>query len=79
MTLCRVGATSEPLSIACYDIYDNRTHFASSPEVTVKLQANMDVLFHVKKFRTDLSNSKSILKLEVWFTYEGVALALKLL
>lgn len=54
-----------PLSIACYDIYENRIPFTSNPEVLFKIQTNEVVVFHVKKLKTSLSASKRTLKVKV--------------
>ncbi|XP_062073426.1 structural maintenance of chromosomes flexible hinge domain-containing protein GMI1-like isoform X2 [Humulus lupulus] len=59
-----VGSTLSPLSIACYDIYDNRAPFPSNPEVVVKLEADEDSIFHVEKFKSNLSTSNIFLKIE---------------
>ncbi|XP_062114792.1 structural maintenance of chromosomes flexible hinge domain-containing protein GMI1-like isoform X1 [Humulus lupulus] len=59
-----VGSTLSPLSIACYDIYDNRAPFPSNPEVVVKLEADEDSVFHVRKFKSNLSTSNLFLKIE---------------
>ncbi|XP_062113561.1 structural maintenance of chromosomes flexible hinge domain-containing protein GMI1-like [Humulus lupulus] len=59
-----VGSTLSPLSIACYDIYENRAPFPSNPEVVVKLEADEDSVFHVRKFKSNLSTSNLFLKIE---------------
>ncbi|KAM5557603.1 structural maintenance of chromosomes flexible hinge domain-containing protein GMI1 [Rosa sericea] len=51
----RVGSVFPPLSIACYDVYDNQIPFATTLEVAVKVQTNEGVLFHVEKFKKKLS------------------------
>lgn len=45
-----------PLSIACYDVYDNQIPFATTLEVAVKVQTDEGLLFHVEKFTKEFSN-----------------------
>lgn len=61
----RVGSCSEPVAIACYDIYDNRTRFKPKTQVLVKFQAKQGVLFHVKDYKTEVSTSGMELKVKV--------------
>ncbi|XP_062120131.1 structural maintenance of chromosomes flexible hinge domain-containing protein GMI1-like isoform X2 [Humulus lupulus] len=59
-----VGSTLRPFSIACYDIYGNRTPLRSNPEVVVQLQGNKDSVSHVKKIESGLSISEGKLKIQ---------------
>ncbi|XP_060675499.1 structural maintenance of chromosomes flexible hinge domain-containing protein GMI1 isoform X2 [Ziziphus jujuba] len=60
----RVGSTFQPLSIACYDIYDNRIPFTSTPEVRFRIQTNDVVVFKVERLKTYLSESKLTLEIK---------------
>ncbi|KAJ0008380.1 hypothetical protein Pint_30581 [Pistacia integerrima] len=59
-----VGSCFPPLSIACYDIYDNRIPFAFVTGVIVKLNTSMSVNIHADKFKIDLSVDKLTLNIE---------------
>lgn len=68
MTLLdRVGSCFPPLYLACYDTYDNRIPFKSTPEVMIKLESTKGVLFHVGKRKTGFSSNKFTLEIKVWF------------
>ncbi|XP_044505503.1 structural maintenance of chromosomes flexible hinge domain-containing protein GMI1 isoform X4 [Mangifera indica] len=60
----RVGSCFPPLSIACYDVYDNRIPFTSVTGVNVKLNTSMGVNVHVDKFKIDLSADELTLHIE---------------
>ncbi|KAK2635775.1 hypothetical protein Ddye_030567 [Dipteronia dyeriana] len=60
----RVGSCFPPLSIACYDIYDNRIPFASLSEVMVKLKTSKSVSVYEHKFKTHLSADKLTLNIK---------------
>lgn len=64
-TFYRVGSCFPPLSIACYDVYDNRIPFTSVTGVNVKLNTSMGVNVHVDKFKIDLSTDELTLHIEV--------------
>ncbi|KAH7543839.1 hypothetical protein JRO89_XS15G0028400 [Xanthoceras sorbifolium] len=60
----RLGSFFPPLSIACYDIYDNQILFASLPEVMVKLKTSKSVSISVHKFKARLSADKLTLSIK---------------
>ncbi|GMJ14975.1 GAMMA-IRRADIATION AND MITOMYCIN C INDUCED 1 [Hibiscus trionum] len=57
----RVGSYFPPLSIACYDVYDNQMSFTSIPSLKIKLIMNEDLCIDVVKMKTSLSSDKSVL------------------
>ncbi|KAJ0035517.1 hypothetical protein Pint_25582 [Pistacia integerrima] len=59
-----VGSCFPPLSIACYDIYDNWIPFAFVTGVIVKLDTSKSVNIHVDKFKIDVSADKLTLNIE---------------
>lgn len=60
----RVGSCFPPFSIACYDIYGNRTPFASVPEVMIKIMSGGGVIANVHGMTLDLSSDKLTLKIK---------------
>ncbi|THG10123.1 hypothetical protein TEA_027988 [Camellia sinensis var. sinensis] len=60
----RVGSCFPPFSIACYDIYGNRTAFASVPEVMIKILSGGGVIANVHGMTLDLSSDKLTLKIK---------------
>ncbi|XP_059434267.1 structural maintenance of chromosomes flexible hinge domain-containing protein GMI1 [Corylus avellana] len=60
----RVGSCFPPLYLACYDTYDNRIPFKSTPEVMIKLESTKGVLFHVGKRKTGFSSNKFTLEIK---------------
>ncbi|KAL0304417.1 UNVERIFIED_CONTAM: Nicotinamide/nicotinic acid mononucleotide adenylyltransferase [Sesamum radiatum] len=65
----RVGSCFEPLSIACYDRYNNRILFTSVPKLMVKLVSNSAVLAQVCTTKVDVTADKSTVKLKVFDEY----------
>ncbi|KAK9036637.1 hypothetical protein V6N11_078631 [Hibiscus sabdariffa] len=57
----RAGSYFPPLSIACYDIYDNQMPFTSIPSLKVKLIMNEDLCIDVVKMKPSLSSDNSVL------------------
>lgn len=60
----RVGSCFKPLSVACYDKYDNYVPFASIPKLDINLISNGTILAeaHSKKVDITLDRSKIIIK-----------------
>ncbi|XP_010267594.1 PREDICTED: uncharacterized protein LOC104604778 isoform X2 [Nelumbo nucifera] len=54
----RVGSCLPPVSVACYDIYNNRMPFPCIPELMVKLEMKRDMIVHVNKMIVGLSSDK---------------------
>lgn len=54
----RVGSCFPPFNLACYDMYDNRIPFTSTPKVIFKLHTIKGVLVRVEETRTLLSADK---------------------
>ncbi|KAL0400592.1 UNVERIFIED_CONTAM: Structural maintenance of chromosomes flexible hinge domain-containing protein GMI1 [Sesamum latifolium] len=62
--LNRVGSCFEPLSIACYDRYNNKILFTSVPKLIVKLVSNSAVLAQVRTTKVDVTADKLTVKLK---------------
>ncbi|XP_039016279.1 structural maintenance of chromosomes flexible hinge domain-containing protein GMI1-like [Hibiscus syriacus] len=56
----RVGSCFPPLSIACYDVYDNQMSFTSLPSLKIKLIMNEDLCIDVVKMKPSLSSDNSV-------------------
>ncbi|XP_039056960.1 structural maintenance of chromosomes flexible hinge domain-containing protein GMI1-like isoform X2 [Hibiscus syriacus] len=56
----RVGSCFPPLSLACYDIYDNQMSFTSFPSLKVKLSMNEDLCIDVVKMKPSLSSDNLV-------------------
>ncbi|XP_039057676.1 structural maintenance of chromosomes flexible hinge domain-containing protein GMI1-like [Hibiscus syriacus] len=56
----RVGSCFPPLSIACYDVYDNQMSFTSFPSLKIKLIMNEDLCIDVVKMKPSLSSDNSV-------------------
>lgn len=63
--LDRVGSCFRPFHLACFDIYDNRIPFTSTPELIIKLLVTEGAYVHIEKMKTRLSPDKFTLKIEV--------------
>ncbi|KMS65080.1 hypothetical protein BVRB_039650 [Beta vulgaris subsp. vulgaris] len=50
------GSCFPPLTVACYDDYDNMISFKSIPEIEIQLTSNGTVLSHLKNSKVDLSS-----------------------
>ncbi|KAK4431325.1 Structural maintenance of chromosomes flexible hinge domain-containing protein GMI1 [Sesamum alatum] len=64
MYTVRVGSCFEPLSIACYDRYNNSILFTSVPKLIVKLVSNNAVLAEVRTTKVDVTADKLTVKLK---------------
>ncbi|KAL2226951.1 UNVERIFIED_CONTAM: Structural maintenance of chromosomes flexible hinge domain-containing protein GMI1 [Sesamum indicum] len=60
----RVGSCFEPLSIGCYDRYNNSILFTSVPKLIVKLVSNRAVLAQVRTPKVDVTADKLTVKLK---------------
>lgn len=60
----RVGSCFRPFHLACFDIYDNRIPFTSTPELIIKLLVTEGAYVHIEKMKTRLSPDKFTLKIE---------------
>lgn len=65
----RVGSCFPPISIACYDVYGNRTSFSRVPKVIAKVLTSQDVLFQSEKLKPHLSSQNSVITVEVISLY----------
>ncbi|GLT63657.1 hypothetical protein SLA2020_362030 [Shorea laevis] len=59
-----VGLSSQPFSIACYDIFHNRIPFCSVPDLMIKICTMDGLLIDVPKMKAELSLDKMILKIK---------------
>lgn len=64
ITLHRVGSFLPPLSVACYDIYDNRIPFESKPQFLVKIKPSK-IIEVEDKLKWNLSPDKLTLNIQV--------------
>ncbi|KAL3653639.1 hypothetical protein CASFOL_003320 [Castilleja foliolosa] len=60
----RVGSCLDPLSVVCYDKYDNCIPFTSVPKLNINLSSNSTVLGQVGSIKVDLTTDKSIMKIK---------------
>lgn len=61
----RVGSYVPPISIACYDVYDNRTSFRGVPNLIAKVFTRQSViLFQSETLKSHLLSKCSIIKVE---------------
>ncbi|KAL0299685.1 UNVERIFIED_CONTAM: Structural maintenance of chromosomes flexible hinge domain-containing protein GMI1 [Sesamum radiatum] len=60
----RVGGCFKPVSIACYDRYNNSILFTSVPKLIVKLVSNSAVLAQVRTTKVDVTADKLTVKLK---------------
>ncbi|XP_074380621.1 structural maintenance of chromosomes flexible hinge domain-containing protein GMI1-like isoform X2 [Apium graveolens] len=60
----RVGSCFPQISIACYDVYGNRTSFSRVPKVIAKVLTSQDVLFQSETLKPHLSSQNSVLTVE---------------
>ncbi|KAL6508311.1 hypothetical protein OROHE_021853 [Orobanche hederae] len=60
----KVGSCFEPLSVACYDRFDNLIVFTSVPKLTIKLSSSSTVLAQVCNMKVDLAADKSNMKIK---------------
>ncbi|KAK6135231.1 hypothetical protein DH2020_031039 [Rehmannia glutinosa] len=59
-----VGSCFEPLSVACYDRYDNCIPFTSVPKLTIALSSSGTVLARVHSMKVGLRADKSIMTIK---------------
>ncbi|XP_052192848.1 structural maintenance of chromosomes flexible hinge domain-containing protein GMI1 [Diospyros lotus] len=59
-----VGMSSPPISIACYDMYNNRMPFACVPKVVIKIISGRMVLCKVHNMKLDLSPDRLTLTIK---------------
>ncbi|OIW07390.1 hypothetical protein TanjilG_10225 [Lupinus angustifolius] len=60
----RVGSNIPTLTIACYDIYDNRAPFPDISALKVKLLAEKGILFETNRVKFSLSVNKMVLSIK---------------
>ncbi|KAL8538004.1 hypothetical protein ACS0TY_000091 [Phlomoides rotata] len=60
----RVGSCFKPLSVECYDKYDNCVPFASVPKLNINLSSNGTILTEARSKKVDITSDKSKIIIE---------------
>ncbi|KAL8550899.1 hypothetical protein ACS0TY_000106 [Phlomoides rotata] len=67
----RVGSCFKPLSVECYDKYDNCVPFASVPKLKIILSSNGTILTEAHSTKVDITLDKSKILIEEIFIESG--------
>ncbi|KAL8550889.1 hypothetical protein ACS0TY_000099 [Phlomoides rotata] len=60
----RIGSCFKPLSIECYDIYNNRVPFASVPKLNINLSSNGTILAEAHSKKVDITTDKLTMRIK---------------
>ncbi|KAL8537992.1 hypothetical protein ACS0TY_000080 [Phlomoides rotata] len=60
----RIGSCFKPLSIECYDIYNNRVPFASVPKLNINLSSNGTILAEAHSKEVDITPDKLTMRIK---------------